>query len=175
MAFIYYAALLHDIGASNTYLVKEHCEIGRDILLKLPMRNTIANYVYYHHEYFNGTGPFKLKGYEIPLPAQIICIADLFDKRFGTIMELNLDAINQIIDRRSPFTYEHSMGIANLVNKITIKLGYDYKIQNKMHVVALLHDIGKLAISNDIIDKVGKLSEEERVQINNIPITQDGY
>lgn len=230
---LYYAALLHDIGRSNTYLIEEHCEIGRDIILKLPIKNIISEYVYYHHEYFNGTGPFKLIGDEIPIPSQIICIADLFDKRFGNIPELNLHAVNeikgwlninqelfnpeilanfhkliekeyifldyfshefnnvlfrkieirghnldfegvrgfshafsQIIDSRSKFTYEHSVGIANLVNKITIQLGYDYEIQNKMYVAALLHDIGKLAISNDIIDKEGKLDGEERYQIN---------
>jgi putative nucleotidyltransferase with HDIG domain len=230
---IYYTALLHDIGASNTYLIEEHCVIGKNILLGLPIKKKLADYLYYHHEYFNGTGVFELKGNEIPLPSQIIAISDLFDKRFGTIPELNLDAINEIkiwldmnqelfnpkildvfyglikreyilldyfssefnnvllrkiniqghyldfegvrafvhafseiIDRRSPFTYEHSKGIAKLVNKITTGLGYDYEIQKKMYVAALLHDTGKLAISNDIIDKNGKLDERERYQMN---------
>lgn len=230
---LYYAALLHDIGASNTYLIQEHCEVGRDALLKLPMKSIIADYVYYHHEYYDGTGPFKLEADEIQLPTQIIGIADLFDKAFRSIESLNLATINeikkwidnnhelfnpkiaatfhklvekeyilldyfshefnnvlikridivskdmgfeevklfayafsQIIDKRSAFTYEHSVGISNLVNKITGELGYDYEIQNKMYVAALLHDIGKLVISNDIIDKKGKLDEEERFQIN---------
>ena len=230
---LYYAALLHDIGASNTYLIEEHCIIGRDIILKLPIKNVLADYVYYHHEYFNGTGPFKLKDDEIPLLSQIICIANLFEKSFGNAKELNLDIINEmkrwfninqelfnpivlsafnklmekeyilldyfsnefnnvlfrridvqgynldingvivfaqafseIIDMRSKFTYEHSLGIAKLVDKITPQLGYDYEIQNKMHIAALLHDIGKLAISNDIIDKEGKLDERERNEMN---------
>lgn len=230
---LYYAALLHDIGKSNTYLVEDHCVIGRDILLKLPIKNKIAEYVYYHHECFNGTGVFKLKGDEIPLPSQIICIADLFEKKFGGVVELNLDVFNEIkrwlkdnqelfnpeisdafhkliekeyilldyyshefnnklakqieiqgsnldfqgvkefahafsevIDRRSHFTYEHSVGIANLVSKITMQLGYNDEIQNKMYIAALLHDIGKLVISNDIIDKNGKLNEEERYEMN---------
>jgi len=230
---LYYAALLHDIGRSNTYLIEEHCIIGRDILLKLPIKDIISEYVYCHHEHFNGTGPFELKGDKIPLPSQIICIADLFDKVFGDVDELNLGTINEIkrwlninhelfnpeilssfhkliekeyilldyfshefnnvlfkridvqgynldiggvkefaqafseiIDTRSKFTYEHSLGIVKLVNKITVKLGYDYEIQNKMHIAALLHDIGKLAISNDIIDKEGKLDERERYEMN---------
>ncbi|MBZ9686620.1 HD domain-containing protein [Clostridium estertheticum] len=230
---LYYAALLHDIGASNTYLIQEHCEVGRDIILKLPIKSIIAEYVYYHHEHYDGTGPFKLKADEIPLPSQIICIANLFDTKFGSIETLNLETLNeinkwidsnhelfkpeivetfyrliekeyifldyfthefnnvlvkrieiirnnigfedvklfahafsQIIDKRSTFTYEHSVGISNLVNKITTQLGYNYEIQNKMYIAALLHDIGKLVISNDIIDKKGKLDEEERYQIN---------
>ena len=35
-----------------------------------------------------------------------------------------------------------------------------------MHIAALLHDTGKLAISNDIIDKEGKLDERERYEMN---------
>ena len=230
---LYYAGLLHDIGASNTYLIQEHCEVGREMLLKLPIKNIIGDYVYYHHEHYDGSGPFKLKADEIPLPSQIICIANLFDTKFGSISSLDLYAINeikkwldsscelfkpeivntfykliekeyilldyfthefnnvltkrieivrnnlgfgdvklfayafsQIIDKRSAFTYEHSVGISNLVNIITPQLGYDKEIQNKMYVAALLHDIGKLVISNDIIDKRGKLDEEERYQIN---------
>lgn len=230
---LYYAALLHDIGRSNTYLIEEHCIIGRNIILKLPIKDIISEYVYYHHEYSNGTGPFKLKGDEIPLQSQIICIADLFDKVFGNVDKLNIDmfseikrwidinqelfnseiissfhklikkeyilldyfsrefnsilfrridvqgynldiedvkkfaqAFSEIIDMRSKFTYEHSIGIAKLVNKITPKLGYDYEIQNKMYVAALLHDTGKLAISNDILDKEGKLDERERYEMN---------
>jgi len=230
---IYYAALLHDIGASNTYLIEEHCQIGREIILKLPIKNIIADYVYYHHECSNGAGPFKLKGDEIPLASQIIRIANIFDSKFSKVesVELNtkneikrwlnnneellnpviivafqnmiekeyilLDyfsrefnnvllrridiqdqnlefedvivfahAFSQIIDMRSKFTYEHSVGIASLISKITPKLGYDYNMQNKMYVAALLHDIGKLAISNDIIDKNGKLDERERYEIN---------
>jgi putative nucleotidyltransferase with HDIG domain len=230
---LYYASLLHDIGASNAYLIHEHCEVGRNIILKLPIKDIIADYVYYHHEYMNGTGPFELEGENIPLLAQIICISNLFDTRFRSIRKLDFEVVNEmkdwlnnnrelihpliveafynlidkeyilldyfsnefnnvsfkrikmpihnldfegvkqfayafseIIDKRSRFTYEHSMGVAKLVNKITVGLNYNDEIQNKMYIAALLHDIGKLAISNDIIDKVGKLNEEERYEIN---------
>lgn len=230
---LYYAALLHDIGASNTYLVEEHCIIGRDIVLKLPIRNIIAEYIYYHHEHFDGTGPFELKGLEIPIPAQIICFADLFDKKFrGTnsvnlklVREINIwidinkglfnpdilsafnnilkkeyllldyfshefnsvlfrrvdvistpldfddvklfaHAFSEIIDNRSHFTYRHSLGVANLVNKVTHELDYNKDIQSEMYIAALLHDIGKLLVSNEIIEKNGKLTEEERYEIN---------
>ena len=59
-----------------------------------------------------------------------------------------------------------SAGIAHLVSKVTNELGYDCDVQNKMYIAALLHDVGKLAISNDIIDSHGKLTEKERYEIN---------
>ena len=118
---LYYAALLHDIGAKNTYIIGEHCEIGRDIILKLPINNIIAEYVYYHHEYFNGTGPFQLKGDQIPLLSQIICIANTFDTRFGSIVVLNLDVINEIkiwvINNKELFNPEILATFTNLINK----------------------------------------------------------
>lgn len=230
---LYYAALLHDIGASNTYLVEEHCVIGKDIVLKLPINNIIAEYIYYHHEHFDGTGPFELKGIKIPIPAQIICFSDLFDKKFRGTTAVNLDlikeinlwielnkalfnpniisafnnimkkeyllldyfshefnsvlfrrvdvmsapldfndlklfahAFSEIIDNRSHFTYRHSLGVANLVNKVTLALGYNEDIQNEMYIAALLHDIGKLLVPNSIIEKNGKLTAEERYEIN---------
>lgn len=45
-------------------------------------------------------------------------------------------------------------------------LGYDYEVQSEMYIAALLHDIGKLMIPNSIIDKPGKLEEDERFEIN---------
>ncbi len=230
---LYFAGLLHDIGLGTSYEMLEHCIFGRDIILKLPLNEKIAEYVYYHHEHVNGTGPFKLVGDEIPFEAQIICLANAFDIRFSKIKALDYEtmgvmlkwiddnqkfyfpeiiealkriidkevilldyfnhefnnilikkiditgdildyegvkayacAFSDIIDKRSPFTYRHSMGIADLVNKIVTKLGYDEEIQGKMHIAALLHDVGKLTISNDIIDKEGKLDPEERFEIN---------
>ncbi len=80
---------MHDIGAGNSSSIEDHCIVGRDIILKLPVKNIIAEYVFYHHEHVNGTGPFHLKGEEIPLPAQIICIADSFDTSFGDLENLN--------------------------------------------------------------------------------------
>ena len=100
--------------------------------------------------------------------------SDVLARRIATT-ERNLDfdgvrlfanAFSKIIDNRSPFTYEHSRGIADLVHKITIQLGYDKEIQNKMYIAALLHDIGKLVVSNDIINKEGGLNEEERYEMN---------
>ena len=52
------------------------------------------------------------------------------------------------------------------MSKVTNELGYDCEVQNKMYIAALLHDVGKLAISNDIIEINGKLTEQERYEIN---------
>ncbi len=71
-----------------------------------------------------------------------------------------------VIDRRSQFTYTHSQGIARLAKKAAAHLGYDAEIQDKMFMAGLLHDIGKLDVPIDILHKNGKLTPEERFEIN---------
>lgn len=71
-----------------------------------------------------------------------------------------------IIDRRSPFTYTHSQGIAKLAREAATLLGFDGEVRNKMYIAGLLHDIGKLHVTTDILHKNGPLTPEERFEIN---------
>ncbi len=74
----------------------------------------------------------------------------------------NLTGIfSEITDSKSKYTKNHS---SKLSKKINIMCGhYNFGIDKKYKLMtaANLHDIGKLAISNDILDKPGKLSYEE--------------
>ena len=238
---IYYAALLHDIAISDEFAINEykadmkrHCVIGEEIIKKLPLSKEISNYVLYHHEHYNASGPFKLSGENIPKGALIICLASAFDDKFGksNVYDRNLfldicawldkvkelfsteivnafhslikrefflldyfnhetkyalsdkivvsddvyyqiDEIEKfalcfadIIDQRSPFTFHHSIEIAKLAKKAAAHLGYDDETQNKMYIAGLLHDIGKLHVSIDILHKNGPLTPDERFEIN---------
>lgn len=66
-----------------------------------------------------------------------------------------------IIDNKSAFTASHSKEIADLAYKISIHLNYDEKRALKMKISGFLHDIGKLAIPCEILDKEGSLNDEE--------------
>jgi HD-GYP domain-containing protein (c-di-GMP phosphodiesterase class II) len=68
---------------------------------------------------------------------------------------------SQVIDAKSPWTFRHSEGVADVSAGITEVLGLPPATVRKVHRAALLHDIGKLGISNLILDKPGRLEPGE--------------
>ncbi len=70
-----------------------------------------------------------------------------------------------MIDAKSPFTAGHSMRVANLAQKIGAHMGVLPARHRWLHHAALLHDVGKLGVSNSILDKPGKLDEREWVEM----------
>ena len=76
------------------------------------------------------------------------------------------DLFSQIIDSKSPFTATHSHGVAHTAQEILKLTGLasseDYLT---IYIAGLLHDIGKLAVPVDILEKPGALSDLERHEI----------
>lgn len=70
-------------------------------------------------------------------------------------------AFARVIDAKSPWTYRHSTGVADTAAAIASRLGYSHQEQRVLRRAALLHDLGKLGVSNLILDKPGKLTDDE--------------
>lgn len=70
-------------------------------------------------------------------------------------------AFAQIVDSKSPFTSGHSARVAIYSDLIAGQMAYPPERRRWLKRAALLHDIGKLGVSNAILDKNGKLDEEE--------------
>jgi putative nucleotidyltransferase with HDIG domain len=66
-----------------------------------------------------------------------------------------------VVDSKSPFTAGHSQRVAVYADVIAEQMGLDANHRRWLRRAALLHDIGKLAISNTILDKPGKLTDAE--------------
>jgi diguanylate cyclase (GGDEF)-like protein/putative nucleotidyltransferase with HDIG domain len=90
------AALLHDIGkvavpdillqksaplsSQDRVLLREHAELGAQILEVSPFLSDLVPMVRHHHEHWDGSGyPNQLKGEDIPLEARIIAVAEVYD------------------------------------------------------------------------------------------------
>jgi putative nucleotidyltransferase with HDIG domain len=70
-------------------------------------------------------------------------------------------AFAEVIDAKSPFTYRHSNGVADAALEIARWLGMSARQMKLLRRAALLHDIGKLSVSNSILEKPAKLTSEE--------------
>jgi putative nucleotidyltransferase with HDIG domain len=68
---------------------------------------------------------------------------------------------SQVIDAKSPWTYRHSEGVAKVSAGIAEVMGFSAEEVRYIRRAALVHDVGKLGISNMILDKPGKLTPEE--------------
>jgi len=72
-------------------------------------------------------------------------------------------AFGAVVDAKSPYTGGHSMRVAHYADRIAGQLDYDPARRRWLCRGALLHDIGKLGVSNAILDKPGALDEAEWV------------
>lgn len=73
----------------------------------------------------------------------------------------------QVIDFRSRFTATHSRGVAMVAQDLACIFGFDVEARNTMYVAGLLHDVGKLAVPNKLLEKCGQLEAEEFLTVKN--------
>jgi HD-GYP domain-containing protein (c-di-GMP phosphodiesterase class II) len=231
-------AILHDNGIGSalqgpselSVMEKgvKHCVDGEANIAGYPLLTGAQRVVACHHENYDGTGFFRMKGDEIPLLARIIRLADLVElgadlrkidyegkrridgllekgsgslldpalvgsfreaaaypafwldlkdefvgealhrgaPRFGARMAWSdiraVTAIfSRIIDSKSRFTRLHSQELSERVGRMGARYGLDGQAIAELRIAADLHDIGKLAVSNAILDKPGALGPPE--------------
>jgi HD-GYP domain-containing protein (c-di-GMP phosphodiesterase class II) len=207
--------------------MKKHCEIGQRNVDALCFKTNVKDFILYHHERADGSGPFGIREGKGPLEAEIITIADSIDaachlqrleheglsairdliaketgKHYGktaaktmleiltwpTVLSLKDNVIQQtasaalfpwtvdiqtetifglagfaarIIDYKSVFTRLHSTQIANRAWFMGQHYRHEPQELAELYLAASLHDLGKLAVPSDILEKPGKLSGEE--------------
>ena len=65
------------------------------------------------------------------------------------------DFFAKIVDYKSSFTSRHSIGVAEKASMLAQYMGYDSITVQKMYLAGALHDIGKMAVGNEILEKAG--------------------
>lgn len=228
--------MARDVNAESSAPARNfarHCLLGEKNVAELPFLGDVVDTILYHHENYDGSGPFGIKGQDTPLYASLIRLGDsvdiLFDlgsidraKYNGLILHLlqnsgvlykeshvklfadiftyeHLFAMQddkviallknslpeyereytaqelmhfspifaKITDYKSPFTSRHSIGIAKKVQVMGEYYGFGEEHVAKLFLAGALHDIGKLVMDNDILEKPDKLTDEEFVQMKN--------
>lgn len=82
------------------------------------------------------------------------------DVEFKELREL-VHIFSVVVDAKSPFTREHSEGVANLSRFIGELFHLTRKTCDMLELAGLLHDLGKLRVPDDLLEKPGKLTANE--------------
>ena len=77
------------------------------------------------------------------------------------------------IEAKDPYTCGHSERVALFTRRIAEQMGYHEQRAERLYLSGLLHDVGKIAVSDATLTKPGKLTEEERAEISRHP--DDGW
>jgi len=72
-----------------------------------------------------------------------------------------VQAFAKVIDMKDNYTNGHSSRVAKYTAMLTRELGYDEDTVEKYYNIAMLHDIGKIAIPQEVLNKPGKLTDRE--------------
>lgn len=67
----------------------------------------------------------------------------------------------KIVDYKSSFTHDHSLGVAEKARRVAADWGYSSEQQAWIYFAGALHDIGKLVIKNDVLEKPARLTSSE--------------
>ena len=78
-------------------------------------------------------------------------------------------AFADVIDAKSEWTAQHSVSVARYAVALGGQFGFSHDRLRDLRRMGLLHDIGKLAIPNTVLDKRGRLSEDEFAVIRRHP------
>lgn len=75
----------------------------------------------------------------------------------------NQDALLSLgrLRQKDEYTFQHSVGVCVLTVSFSKEMGFDRKTIDEIGVGALLHDVGKMRVPLDILNKPGRLTEEE--------------
>lgn len=96
---------------------------------------------------------------------------NLVEEIIDEILDNDVSMIN-LIDLKSfdEYTYFHSVNVCILAVMVGVALGYDKHRLTRLGLGAILHDIGKVFIQKDILNKNGKLTDEEYKTIQDHPM-----
>jgi len=91
-------------------------------------------------------------------------------RKMQKLFEQTAEALANAIDAKDNYTHGHSTRVADYSEKIARLAGKTDKECEEVYFAALLHDVGKIGISDAIINKAGKLTDEEYNTIKQHPV-----
>ena len=92
------------------------------------------------------------------------------------VEEMNIQVVSALataIDAKDNYTNGHSSRVAEYSRMIAARSGYTKPQQDEIYMMALLHDVGKIGVPDEVINKPSVLTEEEYALIRQHPVIGD--
>ena len=122
------------------------------------------------------TRKYELEKLQIELEQKVKEQTGELVRKQQTIKELYIQtvtALSEAVDAKDRYTSGHSKRVAEYSRMIAARMGKNKEEQELIYRAGLLHDVGKIRIPNEIINKPGKLTDEEYNIMKIHPVT--GY
>ena len=84
-----------------------------------------------------------------------------------------VQTLAETIDAKDKYTNGHSGRVAEYSKEIAARFGYTQKKQDDIYMIGLLHDVGKIGVPDEVINKPSKLTEDEFSLIKKHPTVGD--
>jgi putative nucleotidyltransferase with HDIG domain len=162
-------------ASSDERFAAGHSVIGQGIrsVICVPLRTTdeILGALYVDSQ----SGPGRFSDEDLELLAAIGNYAGVALHRVRLLSELErllLDTVRAIaatIDAKDGYTHRHSERVAALASRIAAEMGLGVDQQELAELSALLHDVGKIAVPDSILNKPGRLTTEEFAEMRKHP------
>jgi putative nucleotidyltransferase with HDIG domain len=162
-------------ASSDERFARGHSVIGQGIrsVMCVPLRTTdeILGALYVDSQ----SGPGKFSDEDLELLAAIgnhTGVALHRMQLLGELERLLLDTVRAIaatIDAKDGYTHRHSERVATLAGRIAAEMGLSVDQQELAGLSALLHDVGKIAVPDSILNKPGTLTVEEFAEMRKHP------
>lgn len=81
-----------------------------------------------------------------------------------------VEILTSILDKKDAYTFYHSRNVTRVAVRLAHFIGMEEKPLKDLYLASLLHDIGKVYTPDAIINKTGRLTEEECRQIRRHPV-----
>jgi len=93
------------------------------------------------------------------------------NKKIEEVNQKIIRALVRTIDAKDRYTNGHSLRVAEYSREIAKRMKKTEKEQETIYYAGLLHDVGKIRVPESVINKPGKLTDEEYEQIKVHPVT----
>ncbi len=158
-------------------------KIGKDLIItfyrkKIEFEGESINYTLDGKPLFVYIKTFIPPGYEDSLERVIVSIVDITRQRMlenelrKSINEV-VESFSKLVELRDPYTAGHQARVAKLACEIGKRIGLSQRDLEDLRIAGLLHDIGKVIIPADILNKPGRLNDLEFALVKLHPKT--GY